>query len=148
VTAVAALASGVAFLLGAVIAVAARKPRTLRAQLVVFAVAMPLVPLAVVLASGAVMFDSEHDLAVLGVAAASSTAAVIGALLFARSIVAGLAVYWVIVAAFHSGPRHQSTRRRLGQKLPKRLLLQGDTVTEFQFRLYGKFSQNHVEIGR
>jgi len=91
VTAVAALASGVAFLLGAVIAVAARKPRTLRAQLVVFAVAMPLVPLAVVLASGAVMFDSEHDLAVLGVAAASSTAAVIGALLFARSIVAGLA---------------------------------------------------------
>ena len=90
-TAVAALASGVAFLLGAVIAVAARKPRTLRAQLVVFAVAMPLVPLAVVLASGAVMFDSEHDLAVLGVAAASSTAAVIGALLFARSIVAGLA---------------------------------------------------------
>jgi signal transduction histidine kinase len=91
VTAVAALASCVAFLLGAAIAVAARKPRTLRAQLVVFAVAMPLVPLAVVLASGAVMFDSQHDLAVLGVAAASSTAAVIGALLFARSIVAGLA---------------------------------------------------------
>ena len=88
---VALLATGLAFLLGVAIAVAARAPRTLRAQLVVFAVAMPLVPLVVVLASGAVMFDSHHDLAVLGVAAASSTAAVIGALLFARSIAAGLA---------------------------------------------------------
>jgi signal transduction histidine kinase len=88
---VALLATGLAFLLGMAIAVAARTPRTLRSQLVVFAVAMPLVPLAVVLASGAVMFDSHHDLAVLGVAAASSIAAVIGALLFARSMGAGLA---------------------------------------------------------
>jgi signal transduction histidine kinase len=88
---VALLATGLAFGLGVAIAVAARTPRTLRAQLVVFSVAMPLVPLAVVLASGAVMFDSQHDVAVLGVAAASSTAAVLGALLFARSIAAGLA---------------------------------------------------------
>jgi signal transduction histidine kinase len=87
---VALLATGFAFLLGVAIAVAARAPRTLRAQLVVFAVAMPLVPLVVVLGSGAVMFDSQH-VAVLGIAAASSTAAVIGALLFARSITAGLA---------------------------------------------------------
>lgn len=87
---VALSATALAFVLGAAIAIAASTPRTLRGQLVVFAVAMPLVPLAVVLASGAVMFDSEHDLAVLGVAAASSTAAVIGALRFARSITVGL----------------------------------------------------------
>jgi len=88
---VALLATVVAFALGVAIALGVRTLRTLRAQLVVFAVALPLTPLLVVLASGAVMFDSNHDLAVLGVAAASSTAAVIGALLFARSIAAGLA---------------------------------------------------------
>ncbi|HEX2376825.1 MAG TPA: HAMP domain-containing sensor histidine kinase [Gaiellales bacterium] len=88
---VALLATVAAFALGVAIALGVRTLRTLRAQLVVFAVALPLTPLLVVLASGAVMFDSNHDLAVLGVAAASSTAAVIGALLFARSIAAGLA---------------------------------------------------------
>ena len=88
---VAALATAIAFGLGVAVALGVRTLRTLRAQLVVFAVALPLTPLLVVLASGAVMFDSNHDLAVLGVAAASSTAAVIGALLFARSIAAGLA---------------------------------------------------------
>jgi signal transduction histidine kinase len=90
VIAVALVATGLAFALGIVIAVGTRALRTLRGQLVLFAVAMPIVPLVVVLASGAVMFDSKHDVAVLGVAAASSTAAVIGALLFARSISTGL----------------------------------------------------------
>jgi signal transduction histidine kinase len=85
------VATVAAFALGLAIAAAARAFRTLRWQLVVFAVAMPLLPLAVVLLSGAVMFDSHHDVAVLGVAAAASMAAVIGALLFARSIDRGVA---------------------------------------------------------
>jgi signal transduction histidine kinase len=88
---VAVAASAVALLLGVGIALAARRLPTLKLQLVVFAVAMPLLPLVLVLLSGAVMFDSGHDLAILGVAAASSTAAVIGALLFARSVTGGLA---------------------------------------------------------
>jgi signal transduction histidine kinase len=83
-------ATALAFALGLAIALVARTLRTLRSQLVAFAIAMPLLPLAVVLLSGAVMFDTQHDVAVLGVAAASSTAAVIGALLFARSITGGL----------------------------------------------------------
>jgi signal transduction histidine kinase len=91
VIAVALVATVLAFALGMAIAVGTRALRTLRGQLVLFAVAMPIVPLVVVLGSGAVMFDSKHDVAVLGVAAASSTAAVIGALLFARSISTGLA---------------------------------------------------------
>jgi signal transduction histidine kinase len=43
-------------------------------------------PLAAILLSGAVMFSSGHDLTVLLVAAAASTAALVAALLFARSI--------------------------------------------------------------
>jgi signal transduction histidine kinase len=88
---VALAATVVAFGLGIAIALLTARLHTLRSQLVAFGVAMPLVPLAVVLLSGAVMFDSHHDLAVLGVAAASSSAAVVGALLFARSISRGLA---------------------------------------------------------
>ncbi len=88
---VAVVASVIALGLGVAIALLAGRLPTLRLQLVVFAVAMPLVPIVLVLLSGAVMFDSGHDLAILGVAAASSTAAVIGALLFARSVTRGLA---------------------------------------------------------
>jgi signal transduction histidine kinase len=88
---VAVIASAAALVLGVAIALVARRLPTLKFQLVVFAVAMPLLPLVLVLLSGAVMFDSGHDLAILGVAAASSTAAVIGALLFARSVTSSLA---------------------------------------------------------
>jgi two-component system sensor histidine kinase BaeS len=87
---VAVIASLCALVIGVAIALGARRMPTLRWQLVVFAVLMPLLPLVLVVLSGAVMFDSDHDLAVLGVAAASSTAAVIGALLFARSVSRGL----------------------------------------------------------
>lgn len=87
---VAVIASLSALVLGIAIALAARRMPTLRWQLVLFAVLMPLLPLVVVFLSGALMFDSDHDLAVLGIAAASSTAAVIGALLFARSVSRGL----------------------------------------------------------
>ncbi len=88
---IALIASAIALLVGVAFSLLATRLPSLRSQLVVFAVTMPLLPLAIVLLSGAVMFDSQHDLAILGVAAASSTAAVIGALLFARSITGGLA---------------------------------------------------------
>jgi two-component system sensor histidine kinase BaeS len=87
---VAVIASVCALLIGLAIALGASRMPTLRWQLVVFAVLMPLLPLVLGVLSGAVMFDSEHDLAVLGVAAASSTAAVIGALMFARSVARAL----------------------------------------------------------
>ena len=60
---------------------------TIRLQLAGLALLAVLLPLAAVLLSGAVMFESGHDLTILAVAAASSTAALVGALLVGRSIV-------------------------------------------------------------
>jgi len=60
--------------------------RRLRLQLVALALAAVALPLLAVTLSGVVMFSSGHDLTVLFVAVAASTAAVGGALLLARSI--------------------------------------------------------------
>ena len=60
---------------------------TVRLQLVGLALLAVLLPLAAVVLSGVVMFESGHDLTILAVAAASSTAALAGALLLGRSIV-------------------------------------------------------------
>jgi signal transduction histidine kinase len=59
---------------------------TLRLQLAALALIAVLLPLAAVLLSGAVMFSSGHDLAVLLVGGAAATAAVGGALLVAAAI--------------------------------------------------------------
>jgi signal transduction histidine kinase len=63
-----------------------RKAPTLRLQLVGLALVAVLLPLAAVVLSGVVMFQSGHDLTILAVAAASSTAALAAAGLLARGI--------------------------------------------------------------
>lgn len=63
-----------------------RRLPTLRLQLAGLGLVAVLLPLAAVLLSGVVMFDSEHDLTVLALAAASSSAALAAALLLGRSI--------------------------------------------------------------
>ena len=63
-----------------------RRLRTLRAQLFALALLGVLLPLSAVVASGAVMFHSEHDLTVLAVAAASSAVTVVAAFALAQSI--------------------------------------------------------------
>ena len=62
-----------------------RRLPSLRLQLVGLALVATLLPLAAVLASGVVMFDSGHDLTILVSAAASASAAVVGGFLLARS---------------------------------------------------------------
>ncbi len=64
----------------------ARRLPTLRQRVVALTLGAVILPLAVVLASGLLMFDSEHDLAVLAVASAAGAAALVGALLVARSV--------------------------------------------------------------
>jgi signal transduction histidine kinase len=59
---------------------------TVRLRLAGLALLGVTLPLAAVLLSGAVMFSSGHDLTVLFVAAAASTAALVAALLLARSV--------------------------------------------------------------
>jgi signal transduction histidine kinase len=63
-----------------------RRLPTLALQLAGLALVAVLLPLAAVLASGAVMFDSEHDMTVLAVAVAASTAAAAAALGLGRAI--------------------------------------------------------------
>jgi signal transduction histidine kinase len=68
------------------LALLVRRLPTLRLRVVGLALCAVLLPLAAVLVSGAVMFDSEDDLTVLAVASASATAALVGALLVAGSV--------------------------------------------------------------
>lgn len=71
---------------GLLAAVIVRRAPTLRLQLVGLALVAVLLPLAAVVLSGVVMFQSGHDLTILAVAAASSTAALAAAGLLARGI--------------------------------------------------------------
>lgn len=80
VVALATLAAGLAAAL-----LVPRLP-TLRLQLAGLALVAVVLPLAAVALSGVVMFSSGHDMTILFVAVASSTAAIAGALLLARSI--------------------------------------------------------------
>jgi signal transduction histidine kinase len=72
---------------GLAAALAVRRLPTLRLQLVGLALLGVLLPLVAVVLSGIVMFHSGHDLTILAVAAASSTAALVAALLLGRAIV-------------------------------------------------------------
>ena len=71
---------------GLALAVIARRLPTLRWRLIALALGAAVVPLAAVLLSGVIMFDSEHDLTVLAVASASTLGAMAGAVLVARSV--------------------------------------------------------------
>ena len=82
-----ALVVALGTLVAGLVAVAAlRRLPTLRLQLAALALLGVLLPLAAVVLSGILMFSSEHDLAILGVAAASSTVAVVAALVLARAV--------------------------------------------------------------
>jgi signal transduction histidine kinase len=84
------VAAGATLAVGLAAALALRRLPTLRLQLVALALLAGTLPLAAVLVSGVVMFTSEHDLTVLAVAIAASTAALAAALLLARSVHATL----------------------------------------------------------
>lgn len=71
-------------------ALALRRLPSLRLQLVALGLLAVLLPLGAVVLSGVVMFSSEHDLTVLLVAAAASTAAVTAGLLVGKSILRSL----------------------------------------------------------
>jgi signal transduction histidine kinase len=71
---------------GLVAALALRRLPTLRLQLAGLALVAALLPLAAVVLSGVVMFDTGHDMVLLAVAAASSTVALAGAVLVGRAI--------------------------------------------------------------
>jgi signal transduction histidine kinase len=72
---------------GLVAALVVRQLSTVRRQLVGLALLGVLLPLAAVVLSGVVMFQSGHDLTILVVAAASSTAALAAAILVGHAVV-------------------------------------------------------------
>jgi signal transduction histidine kinase len=67
-------------------ALALRRLPTVKLQVAALALLTTLLPLAAVLLSGVVMFQSGHDLTILAVAVAASTAALGGALAVSRSL--------------------------------------------------------------
>jgi signal transduction histidine kinase len=88
---------------GLVAGVALRRLPTLRLQVAALAVLATLLPLAAVLLSGVVMFQSGHDLTILAVAVASSTAALGGAYALSRSFSQRLQPLRAAAASFAGG---------------------------------------------
>jgi signal transduction histidine kinase len=80
------IAAGTTLAIGLAAAFGLRHLPSLRLQLIALALLALALPLAVVLVSGLVMFNSSHDLTVLAVAVAASTAALVAALLLADTI--------------------------------------------------------------
>jgi signal transduction histidine kinase len=71
---------------GLALALLARRLPTVRLQVAALALGAVVLPLGAVIVSGALMFDTGHDLTVLAAAAASGAAVLAGAALVARSI--------------------------------------------------------------
>jgi signal transduction histidine kinase len=86
VIAFALVVAGVTLVLGLATALLLRKAPTLRLQLAGLGLLAVVLPLGAVSVSGAVMFDSGHDVVLLFVAAGASCAAVAAALVLGRSI--------------------------------------------------------------
>ena len=80
------LVAGATLAAGVAAALVVRRAPTVRLQLIGLALVAVLLPLAAVLLSGVVMFQSGHDLTVLAIAAASSTAALAAAVLVGTAI--------------------------------------------------------------
>jgi signal transduction histidine kinase len=83
---------------------AVRRLPSIRLQTAALALLAVSLPLAAVVVSGIVMFHSDHDFAVLGVAAASSAVALAAALIVARAVVSPL-----------EGLRHAAARLASGE---------------------------------
>jgi signal transduction histidine kinase len=90
VIAFALVAAGTTLAVGLAAAIGLRRLPSLRLQLIALALLALVLPLAAVLLSGVVMFTSGHDLTVLAVAVAASTAALAAALLLASAIHAAI----------------------------------------------------------
>jgi signal transduction histidine kinase len=90
VIAFALIVAGATLGAGLAAALLLRRLPTLRLQLAALALLAVLLPLVAVLLSGVVMFDSGHDLTVLAVAVAASTAAIAAAFLLGRSVLASI----------------------------------------------------------
>jgi signal transduction histidine kinase len=88
---------------GLVAGVALRRLPTLRLQVAALALLATLLPLAAVLLSGVVMFQSGHDLTILAVAVASSTAALGGAYAVSRSLSRRLQPLRAAASSFAAG---------------------------------------------
>jgi signal transduction histidine kinase len=86
VIAFALVVAGATLAAGLAAALLLRRLPTLRLQLAGLGLVAVLLPLAAVLLSGVAMFSSEHDLTILAVAVASSTAALAAAFLLGGSI--------------------------------------------------------------
>ncbi len=71
---------------GLLLAVAAARLPSIRAQMIAFGLCAVMLPLGAVLVAGALMFDSGKDLSILAAAAAAGTAALAGAWLLARRV--------------------------------------------------------------
>jgi signal transduction histidine kinase len=82
--------AGATLIAGLLAGAALRRLPTLRLQLAGLGLLAVLLPLAAVVLSGVVMFQSEHDLTILAVAASSATAALVAAFTLARSIGQGI----------------------------------------------------------
>jgi len=78
--------AAVTLVAGVGLALLASRLPSLRGRVIALALIAVGLPLAAVVASGVLMFDSGHDLTVLAAASASATAALVGALLVARSV--------------------------------------------------------------
>jgi signal transduction histidine kinase len=87
---VALVVGGATLVAGVAGSLAAARLPTLRLQLAALGLVSVVLPLAAVTLSGVLMFRSDHDLTILAVAAASALAAVGGALLLGRRILARL----------------------------------------------------------
>jgi signal transduction histidine kinase len=97
------LVAGGTLLAGLVAAFGLLRLPTVRMQLTGLALVAVVLPLAAVLLSGVAMFDSEHDLTILAVAAGSAMAVLVAALLVGRSIAAGLSRLAVASSALSRG---------------------------------------------
>jgi signal transduction histidine kinase len=101
--AVAVIVAAATLVCGLVAGLALRYLPALRLQLAGLALLAVLLPLAAVVLSGVVMFQSEHDLTILAVAAGSASAAVVVALVVARSIARGFEPLQRAAAALAAG---------------------------------------------
>ena len=113
-------------LVGLVAAFGLLRLPTVRMQLTGLALVAVVLPLAAVLLSGAAMFDSDHDLTILALAAGSATAALVAALLVGRSISSGLSRLARVSTALSRG----DLTARAGEQGPAELRALAGTFDE------------------
>jgi signal transduction histidine kinase len=127
--------AGATLVSGLVAGAALRRLPALRLQLAGLGLLGVVLPLAAVVLSGVVMFESEHDLTILAVAAGSATAAVVAALTLARSIGRGLEPLRRTAAALAAG----DLAARVPEPSQRELAGLAEAFNEMAARLEGLF---------